>query len=116
LSGFSVTFDNANGGTYIANCSVTFDTPSAPGQVKQANDLHANHTATLTGIPLDATNMIIVVSFHAGDTFTFKWARPLATWLTGHQTIELSGVWPWGSHAKIRESAGVQMDSIRTAL
>jgi hypothetical protein len=104
LNGFAVVFDNAHGGTYIANCSVSFDTPGSTKPTTLTTSASGGYTRTIDGIPLDATNLKITVDFEAGGTFHFKWALPIATWITGQRTIDLSGVWPWGSHAKVRET------------
>jgi hypothetical protein len=58
---------------------------------------------TIDGIPLEATDLKIKIHFRAGDDFYFSVPLPLALWLTGQCTIDLSGVWPWGSKAVIRE-------------
>jgi len=57
----------------------------------------------MDGIPLNASNLKLKVDFEARATYYFKWALPITTWLTGQRTIDLSGVWPWGAHATVRE-------------
>lgn len=104
LSGFAVTFDNQHGGTYIAHCEVTYD--QMVNNVKQSSSKTASvsggHTQTLDGIPLDAINLQINVHFVDGGDFHGGFRKPLTALLAGSCTVDLSGVWPWGSHASLR--------------
>lgn len=106
LSGFAVTFDNQHGGTYIGHCEVTYD--QVVNGVKQSSSKTASvsggQTQTLDGIPLDAINMQINVHFVAGGDFNASFRKPLTALLAGSCTVDLSGVWPWGSHASLRIS------------
>lgn len=100
LDGFTIVFDNANGGTYIGKCRVTY-TDSKGAQEKSVT-APGGQVRTIGGIPLDAHDLKIVVDFVAGDTHTFGIPNPLTELLTGNCVIEMGGVWPFGSRAKRR--------------
>jgi hypothetical protein len=104
IDGFRVIFDNAHGGTYIGKCTVEYMTPDASAPHRLETSVPGGQVHSLDGIPLDAYDLKINIHFVAGDDFHFSFDSPLSTWLTGQCTVDLSGVWPWGSHAKIRES------------
>lgn len=102
LMGFAVHFDNAHSGTYRAHCKVEWSEPSATGAKSKDVTVGAGHQNTIDGIPLSATSITVTVDFVHGDKFHFSWNNPLTTWIDGWQTIDMSGVWPWGAHAKVR--------------
>jgi hypothetical protein len=103
LAGLRVILDNAHGGTYIADCRVEYSVPGMPDQTTKENTVPGGQVHTIDGIPLEATDLAIRIHFRAGDDFYFSVPLPLASWLTGQCTVDLSGVWPWGSKAVIRE-------------
>ena len=98
-------FDNGHGGTYIGNVTVTYNVPGQTDKVTKTTSASGGETRTIDGIPLDVTNLDVTVSFEAGSKFYFRWPRPISTWLIGQRTIDMSGVWPWGSHAKLRPAS-----------
>jgi hypothetical protein len=106
LDGFRVIFDNAHGGTYIGKCSVEYTTEGSSEPHTLEITVPGGQIHSLDGIPLDAYDVKVSVHFVAGDDFHFPFDAPLSEWLTGQCTVDLSGVWPWASHAKIRESYG----------
>jgi hypothetical protein len=103
LTGLRVILDNAHGGSYIADCRVEYSVPGMPDRTTKDNTVPGGQVHTIDGIPLEATDLTIKIHFRAGDDFYFSVPLPLASWLTGQCTIDLSGVWPWGSKAVIRE-------------
>ncbi|MBB2156844.1 hypothetical protein [Gluconacetobacter diazotrophicus] len=101
IHSFSVNFDNQHGGTYIGRCKVKYNSASeGPGE--KSTTVPGGQQHTISGIPLDATNLEIKVDFAAGSDFVFKVPSPILEWKTGTCTVDMSGVWPWGSHARIR--------------
>lgn len=104
LSGFTVILDNAHGGSYIGNCTVSYNVPGKKDPVTQGTHVPGGQNHTIDGIPLNATNLKIEVDFEAGSTFHFSRSAPLAQLPSGVIAIDMSGVWPWGAHAKIRNS------------
>jgi hypothetical protein len=104
LSGFAVVFANNHGGTYIGNCKVSYERiiDGKTNPYSKSTSVGGGETSTIDGIPLDATNMQIHVQFDAGDEFNFSFRRPVTTLLAGSCTVDMSGVWPWGSHATLR--------------
>ena len=103
LTGLRVIFDNAHGGTYIADCKVEYSGVPGSTEVIRETSVPGGQVHTIDGIPLEATDLTIKIHFRAGDDFYFQIPAPLASWLTGQCTIDLSGVWPWGSKAVTRE-------------
>jgi hypothetical protein len=106
LDPLSINFDNAHGGTYIAEIEVTYDyeTEGKINKGRQTTSVSGGEQTSISGIPLNATNLYVHIHFKAGDDFNFSWRIPAATWLSDTKTIDLSGVWPWGSHASVRSS------------
>lgn len=104
LSGFSVTFDNQHGGTYIGHCLVKYDLTVNGEQTtfEKRATVRGGQTETLDDIPLDATNIQINIEFVAGSSFNHSFKMPLTDLLGGTCTVDMSGVWPFGSHAEIR--------------
>jgi hypothetical protein len=102
VDGFRLIFDNNHGGTYIGQCTVEYLTPDSSERHSKYTSVPGGQVHTLDGIPLDAYDLKIKIHFVAGDDFNFTFDSPISDWLTGHCTVDLSGVWPWGSHAKIR--------------
>jgi len=100
---FNVVLDNAHGGTYIAHCKVTYNVPGKPDQISEERTVPGGQVQTVGDIPLQAIDLTISIHFTAGDDFTFPFPSPIASWLSGQCTIDMSGVWPWGSHAVVRE-------------
>jgi hypothetical protein len=103
LGGLRIIFDNAHGGTYIAHCKVEYTVTGAPDQITQEKTVPGGQVQTIDGIPLEAIDLAISIHFTAGDDFHFPFPLPVSSWLTGQCTIDLSGVWPWGSKAVVRE-------------
>jgi|GEM_PF-363500 len=106
LDNFRLVFDNSHGGTYIGNCTVEFYTTDDPKIKRLETTVPGGQVKTLDNIPLNALDVQITVQFSAGDIFHFQVEAPLTTWLTGSCTIDLSGVWPWGSKAQFRDNSG----------
>lgn len=53
-----------------------------------------------TTVPLEATEMSVVIDLVAGDTFRFKFDKPTADWLLGMVPFDISGWWPGGGRVK----------------
>lgn len=104
LGNLRVTFDNAHGGTYIGRCHVEYSVPGTTDRIEQSVSVPGGQVSAIEGIPLDATDISIHIDFMAGGDSYFEIPAPLTEWLTGQCTIDLDGVWPWGSKAKIREA------------
>lgn len=100
ISDFQLVFDNSNGGTYIGRVTVSYK--DSAGLQQRKVSVPGGQTRTIAGIPLEADNLKIEVDFMAGDTFYFHWRQPRSEWLTPQRTLDLSGVWPWGSKAELR--------------
>lgn len=106
--------DDANGGTYIVDWIVDYDTPKTENGV--VTPVHAKKTGRVSGglvdsigdIPLDATNLGLYLAFNGlwhNDHYTFHWDTPLGTWYNGYRHIDLSGVWPGTTHAVDRDAS-----------
>lgn len=106
LDNFRLVFDNSHGGTYIGHCTVEFRTTDDPNIRRLETSVPGGQVKTLDNIPLNALDVAITVQFTAGDTFHFMVDAPLTTWLSGNSTVDLSGVWPWGSKAQFRDNSG----------
>ncbi|MFZ1677666.1 MAG: hypothetical protein WAT91_10360 [Saprospiraceae bacterium] len=104
VNSFRVIFDNAHGGTYIGKCSIEYSVPGSSTRPKLETSVPGGQVHTLDNIPLDAFDLKIKIHFVAGDDYNFPFDSPISSWLTGQCTIDMSGVWPWKSVAKIRES------------
>lgn len=102
IGDFTITFDNAHGGTYIGRCTVEYSIPQSPNRVSRYTSVSGGRVDSIGGIPLDAFNIKIHVDFAAGGDSYFSIPSPLVEWLNGTCTVDLSGVWPWGSKAVIR--------------
>lgn len=103
VDNLSVVFDNSHGGTYIGNCKLEYSVPNGASRVSREVTAPGGQVRSIGDIPLDAFDLEISVHFTAGDDFSFVIYQPIARWLTGQCTVDLRGVWPWGSEAKIRD-------------
>ena len=103
LGNLRVTFDNAHGGTYIGRCHVEYSVPGSSDRIEKSVSVPGGQVSAVEGIPLEATDIAIHIDFAAGGDSYFNVPAPLTEWLTGQCTVDLGGVWPWGSTAKIRE-------------
>lgn len=99
IGDFTITFDNAHGGTYIGRCYVDYSIPQQSARVSRYTSVSGGRVDSIGGIPLDAYDLKIHVDFAAGGDSYFSVPSPLTEWLNGSCTIDLSGVWPWGSKA-----------------
>lgn len=106
LDNFRVIFDNSHGGTYIGNCTIEYITTDDNTVRRLETKVPGGQVKTLDNIPLNALDVEITVHFTAGDTYHFMVDAPLTRLLNGSMTIDLSGVWPWGSKAEIRDNQG----------
>jgi hypothetical protein len=101
LDGFSLNFDNSNGGTYIADCNITFDSASAPSMSPMSCTASGGTSSSLNGIPLDAKNLVVEISLEDGDTYRYRYPSPMVGFPHGRATFDIYGVWPWGSHVDV---------------
>ena len=101
LSGFSFVFDNAHAGTYIAHCKVEFESASNPSMSPVSITVPGGQCHSINGIPLDAKNLVVTIHLVAGDTFTYRYASPIATILNGTVKFDIYGVWPWSAHVDV---------------
>jgi hypothetical protein len=104
VNSFRVIFDNAHGGTYIGKCAIEYSVPGSPTPVRLETSVPGGQMGTLDDIPLNAIDLKISIHFVAGDDYHFPFDSPISSWLTGQCTVDMSGVWPWGSKAVIREA------------
>lgn len=111
IQDFTIHLDNAHGGTYIVDMTVTYNIPGSSDVQTKKVTAPGGQYKTIDGIPLNAYNLEVKCSFRAGDTFHFNWPNPAANWLTGQRTIDCSGVWPWKSVAKVRAVTPPSVDS-----
>lgn len=102
IGDFTITFDNAHGGTYIGRCYVDYAIPQQSARVSRYTSVSGGRVDSIGGIPLDAYDIKIHVDFAAGGDSYFSVPSPLTEWLNGTCTVDLSGVWPWGSKAEMR--------------
>jgi hypothetical protein len=108
VGNFAITFDNSHGGTYIGRCYVTYSVPLLGERIGQDERVEkyvrvsGGEVGTISGIPLNAFNLNIHVDFNSGGHHYFDIASPATHWLKGTCTVDLGGVWPWGSRANIR--------------
>ncbi len=95
LSEFSIFFNNANGGTYIVNISVTYMLKGVISTAITAQ-VSGGTSTTISGIPLDAVNLVAQMSFEMVGpdlVLTPTWATPLTQIPTGSLQIDIYGVW-----------------------
>lgn len=102
IGNFTITFDNAHGGTYIGRCYVDYAIPQQTARVSRSTTVSGGRVDSIGGIPLDAFDLKIHVDFAAGGDEYFSVPSPIVEWLNGSCTVDLSGVWPWGSKAVLR--------------
>ena len=102
IGNFTITFDNAHGGTYIARCTVDYLVPGSTDRSTRKVSVSGGRVDSISGIPLNAYNLTIHIDFAAGGDSYFDVPSPLIEWLNGTCTVDLRGVWPWGSNANIR--------------
>lgn len=96
-------FDNTHGGTYIGRCEVDYNVSGTTDRIRQSVVVPGAQVGSVDGIPLDAFDVKIHVDFEDGGDGYFETQSPSVDWPTGQCTIDLSGVWPWGSHAVMRD-------------
>ena len=95
LSEFSIFFNNAHGGTYIVNVTVNY-TLNGNSVGPLTAQVAGGQSTTISGIPLDAVNVIAQMSFEMVGpdlVLTQVWATPLTQIPTGAIQIDIFGVW-----------------------
>jgi hypothetical protein len=102
LNPLSITFDNAHGGTYIADITVTYDyeVDGTISKGRQTTSVSGGYQTTISGIPLNAVNLYVQIHFEAGGDRYFNWRNPVTAWLADNIVIDLGGVWagdPWAT-------------------
>lgn len=105
VSSFEVYIDNNHGGTYIVKSKLSYDT--SDGRKTREASTSGGLTSAIGGIPLDASNLDLRLEFvciGSNEVKHFKWGNPRAEWPTGVRHIDITGVWPGSTHAKIRET------------
>jgi len=93
LEGLNLVF--VSHGSYQSTCTVNY---KVPGDTKMHTDnvpLGAGLTRTISGLPLDAYDMEVVIELKAGNAFQFRFARPLDKWVNGQVTFDIGGWWPY---------------------
>lgn len=103
LTGFSFLFNNAHGGTYIAECSVEYTSASSGSSnpITQSVTAPGGQAHSINGVPLDAQNVKVKIHLKAGDDYSYTYAAPLTSFLRGQATYDIYGVWPWSSHVNV---------------
>lgn len=100
ISAYQLVIRNTNGGTYIVDVKLQYDTPRGPQSYNTS--VSGGLTATIADIPLDASNLKLALVFKgvsSDDTHNLQWASPRGQWVNGLRHIELYGVWPGGTRA-----------------
>ncbi|MEQ9262590.1 MAG: hypothetical protein RLP14_05445 [Owenweeksia sp.] len=109
LDAFTIEFDNDHWGTYIAHPVLSYDINGEHVQGITPCDgegVWGGSKASIYGIPLEATNLQLEISYEASDHKDhFSWENPLRNWTTGKRTIDIYGVWDNNPppHAEVRE-------------
>jgi hypothetical protein len=104
IGNFTINFDNGHGGTYIGRCRVQYSVPGGTDPVVQDVSVPGGQSGRIGNIPINAYDLNIHIDFMAGGDSFFDVPSPVTEWLTGACTIDLGGVWPWGSTANLRVS------------
>ncbi|QSX77888.1 hypothetical protein [Agrilutibacter solisilvae] len=107
ISAFQLVIRNSNGGTYIVDISLQYDTPR--GRKSHQTTVSGGLSASIGDIPLDASNLVLDLSFRgvfSSESKRLQWSSPRGQWVGGVRHVDLYGVWP-GETRAVDVEAGV---------
>lgn len=93
ISEFIIDIDNAHGGTYIVDVSVTGSVDGIVTDLGSAK-ISGGQSRSITGIPLSTLNLKASLGFETGPTLEQSWATPLSQIPTGDVLLDVYGVAP----------------------
>lgn len=94
FSEFIITVDNAHGGTYIVDVTVSGSVNGVQQTFAKAEKVSGGSSHTFSGIPLSTLNLTATLSFETGPTLTQSWPTPLSQIPTGEVLLDVYGVAP----------------------
>ncbi|MDR7284921.1 hypothetical protein J2X84_003765 [Pseudomonas corrugata] len=100
ISAFQLVISNTNGGTYIVDASLGYDTPR--GRKTAEGTASGGLTVTFSDIPLDASNVVLECGFRgvmSTEKHLLQWKSPRGQWVGGVRHVDLYGVWPGSTRA-----------------
>ncbi|MEZ0471608.1 hypothetical protein [Luteimonas salinilitoris] len=100
ISAYQLVIRNTNGGTYIVDARLQYDTPR--GRKSTEVRVSGALTATIADIPLDASNLELALVFRGvrtDETHHLRWSSPRGQWVNGVRHVDLYGVWPGQTRA-----------------
>lgn len=110
IGAYQLILRNNNGGSYIVKAELSYDTPR--GRQKRTTSVSGGLVASFGDIPLDASNIDLVLEFVCvgpNERKTFHWDNPRGQWLNGVRHIDLYGLWPGPTRA-VDAEAGLRID------
>lgn len=105
IGSFELYIDNNHGGTYIVKANLSFMVDGK--KETRSKSVSGGLTGSIGSIPVKATNLELKLEFvcvGSNEVKTFKWGNPRSEWLTGVRHIDIFGVWPGKTQAKVRET------------
>lgn len=93
ISEFIIDIDNAHGGTYVVDVSVTGNVNGLTKDLGKTK-VSGGSSGSITGIPLSTLNLSAKLSFETGPTLTQSWPTPLSQIPTGEVLLDIYGVAP----------------------
>lgn len=100
ISAFQLVVSNTNGGTYIVDTKLAYDTPR--GRKTAQGTASGGLTVTFSDIPLDASNVVLECGFQgviSTEKHILQWQSPRGQWVGGVRHVQLYGVWPGSTQA-----------------
>lgn len=100
ISSYQMLIRNNHGGTYIVDAKLQYDTPR--GRKTHEATISGGLTASIGDIPLDASNLVLDLSFRgvfSSETKRLQWSSPRGQWVNGVRHVDLYGVWPGETRA-----------------
>jgi hypothetical protein len=93
----AVTVSFHNSGSYVVQCTVTYDTPAGPDRRKRVQV--GCRIPGWAYLPLDASNVRVSCRFWHVDTWGPRHqlppvAHPMEAWQQGQGVVEIQGWWP----------------------
>ncbi|MCF4996604.1 hypothetical protein GIW70_13130 [Pseudomonas syringae] len=100
INAFQLIISNANGGTYIVDATLAYDTPR--GRKTAEGTASGGLTVSFSDIPLDASNVVLECGFRgvmSTEKHLLQWKSPRGQWIGGVRHVDLYGVWPGSTRA-----------------
>lgn len=94
ISEFIIDIDNAHGGTYIVDVSVTGTVNGIDNTDLGSAKISGGQSRSITGIPLSVLNLAATLSFETGPKVLQSWPTPLSQIPTGEVLLDVYGVAP----------------------